>query len=141
MTIRAGAGGPSDEPVPERPVVAHALTVVDHVFLLATDRGVFRSTDDGARWTLGGDTLPAHLDAGMLARDPVEVPTIYVGFAVRSHETLAQAALHDRSTLDAITPSQLAGGLGVLALALVGAVVGVRRLVRTHAAARPAVPR
>jgi photosystem II stability/assembly factor-like uncharacterized protein len=132
---------PVGQPVPERPVVAHALTVVDHVFLLATDRGVFRSADDGARWTLGSDTLPAHLDAGMLARDPDEAPTVYVGFAVSSHEALAQAALHDRSTLGAITPSQLAGGLGVLAMALVGAVAGVRRLVRTHAAARPAVPR
>ena len=30
---------------------------------------------------------------------------------------------------------------GVLALALVGAVVGVRRFVRTHGAARPAVSR
>ena len=76
------------QPVPERPVVAHALTVVDHTIVMATDRGVFRSTDDGAHWTLGSDTLPAHLDAGMLARDPLDAPTtIYAGFAVRSHES------------------------------------------------------
>jgi len=129
------------QPVPERLVVAHALMVVDHAILIATDRGVFRSTDDGAHWTLGSDTLPAHLDAGMLARDPVDAPTVYAGFAVRSHEALAQVALQNRSTLDAITPFQLAGGAGVLALALVGAVVGVRRFVRTHGATRPVVPR
>jgi photosystem II stability/assembly factor-like uncharacterized protein len=132
---------PIGQPVPERPVVAHALTIVDHVILLSTDRGVFRTTDDGAHWTLGSDTLPAHLDAGMLARDPLNAPTVYAGFAVRSHAALAQVALQNWSTLDAITPSQLVGGAGVLALALVGAVAGVRRFVRTHGGTRPAVPR
>ncbi len=128
------------QPVPERPVVARALAVVDHVIVMATDRGVYRSPDDGAHWTLGSEILPAHLQTDMLTRDPVDLATIYTGFAVSSHERLAQLAVQDSNMLGAITPGQLAGGIGVLAVALLAAAMAVRRLMRTHQAPRPVVP-
>jgi photosystem II stability/assembly factor-like uncharacterized protein len=129
------------QPVPERPVVARALAVVDHVIVMATDRGVYRSADDGAHWTLGSEILPAHLQTDMLTRDPVDLATVYAGFAVSSHERLAQLAAQDSNTLGAITPGKLAGGIGVLAVALLAATMAVRRLMRTHQAPRPVVPR
>jgi photosystem II stability/assembly factor-like uncharacterized protein len=132
---------PVGQPVPERPVVAHGLAVVDHVIVMATDRGVFRSADDGARWTLGSENLPAHLWAGMLARDPVDLATVYAGFALNSREMLAQRAVDEAGMLGWITPTQLAGGIGVLAVALIGVVAGVRRFARASHAAPPPVPR
>jgi photosystem II stability/assembly factor-like uncharacterized protein len=117
---------PVGAPFQERPVVARGLAVGDHAILVATDRGVFRGTDDGARWALVTDTLPAHLDAGVLARDPVEPATIYAGFALTPHEQLARRTAETGGMLSRIPPGQMAGGLGVLVLAVVAAVVGGR---------------
>jgi ethanolamine transporter EutH len=102
---------------------------------------VYRSADDGAHWTLGSENLPAHLQTDMLTRDPVDLATVYTGFAVSSHERLAQLAAQDSNMLGDITPGKLAGGIGVLAVALLAAVMAVRRLMRTHQAPRPVVPR
>jgi photosystem II stability/assembly factor-like uncharacterized protein len=129
------------EPVPERPVVARGLAVVDHAMLMATDRGVFRSTDDGARWALATDTLPAHLEAGLLARDPRELSTIYAGFALVPHEQLARRAAEGSGRLGGIVPGQVAAGLVVLVLVLVAAVAGGRRLRRSDRSASRPVPR
>jgi len=130
---------PVGEPTPERPVVARALAVVDHVILLATDRGVFRSADDGARWSLVTDNLPAHLDAGVLTRDPAEPATLYAGFAAMPRELLAVRAADSGGVLGRITWGQLAAGVGVLCLALAAAGVAVRRLSRvSDPASRPA---
>ena len=49
--------------------------------VLATDRGLYRA-DGGESWTLLVDTLPAHLEAGPLVRDPVDRATLYAGFAL-----------------------------------------------------------
>jgi photosystem II stability/assembly factor-like uncharacterized protein len=132
---------PVGQPVPERPVVARGLAVVDSVIVMATDRGVFRSSDDGARWTLGNENLPAHLEAGMLARDPVDPATVYAGFALNSREMLARRAIDEVSMLERITPTQLAGGVGVLVVALIGVVAGVLRFARAYHATPPPIPR
>jgi hypothetical protein len=117
---------PVGEPLPERPVVARALAVGDHAILMATDRGVFRGTTEGRRWAPVTDTLPAHLDAGVLAHDPVEPATIYAGFALTPHEQLARHSADSGSMLSRFLPDPWAGGLGVLALAVLAVVTGAR---------------
>jgi len=117
---------PVGEPLPERPVAAHALAVGDHAILMATDRGVFRGTSEGTRWAPVTDTLPAHLDAGVLTHDPVEPATIYAGFALMPHEQLARRSADSGSMLSRFLPDPWAGGLGVLALAVLAVVTGAR---------------
>ena len=131
---------PVGEPVPERPVAARGLAVMDHVILMATDRGVYRSADDGGRWKLGSDTLPAHLEAGVLQRDPVDPTVVYAGFAMTPHEELARRAADAAGVLGPLAPGTLAGGLVALALLLLAAGAVVRRLARTYHPASRSVP-
>ena len=50
--------------LPERPAKARALAILGEVVVIATDRGVFRSSHAGAQWELPREGLPAHLPAG-----------------------------------------------------------------------------
>jgi photosystem II stability/assembly factor-like uncharacterized protein len=129
------------EPVPERPIVVRGLAVVDHVILMATDRGVYRSPEDGGRWMLVTDNLPAHLEAGVLARDPADLATVYAGFASTPHEELARRAAEGGRALARMAPGKLVGATVFLVLMLLAAVAGLRRLARTYRRASRAVPR
>src|SRR5438093_1533123 len=79
-------------PLPDQPLATHALAAVDQVIVVATDRGVYRSADAGAQWSLVGDNLPAHLDAGLLAREPQSHATMYAGFSLTSRRELLRRA-------------------------------------------------
>ena len=123
---------PLGAPVPDRPVVARAIAVSEHVILLATHRGLYRSADDGERWALTSDNLPAHLDSGLLAHDPRDAHTIYAGFTVIPHAELSRRAAARRSVLERLDPVTIAIGLALLALSLLAAGAAVRRLARTR---------
>ena len=143
--FRSDDGGrswrPVGRPVPERPIVALALAVAPGAVMIATDRGVYRSSDEGANWTLGGESLPAHLEAGLLARDPTDPTTIYAGFAVRSRELLALIVLKQAADSSRITLTWLLGGAGLVVIVLVAGVAGLRHFARPSHAAPPAVSR
>jgi hypothetical protein len=140
--FRSDDGGrvwrPVGQPVPERPILARALLIMPGAIVIATHRGVYRSADEGAHWTLGSENLPAHLESGMLARDP-DPATIYAGFAVRSRDLLAILAIKENAASSRIAFSWLAGGLGVLAIVICAGVAGVRRFVRAHHPVPPTV--
>jgi len=119
-------------PLPDQPIVAHGIAVADRVILMATDRGLYRSADDGARWLLQSDNLPAHLDAGLLAREPQSPTTIYAGFALTSRRELLRRAAEGGSPLARLDLVSVAGGLAFLALLLLGAGAVIKRLARTH---------
>ena len=119
-------------PLPDQPVAAHAVAVVDHVILVATDRGLYRSTDDGAQWSLVSDNLPAHLDAGLLAREPQSLTAIYAGFALTSRRELLRRAAETGGALGRLDLVSMAGGLAFLALLLLAACVVIKRLARTY---------
>jgi photosystem II stability/assembly factor-like uncharacterized protein len=143
--FRSDDGGRSwgavGRPVPERPILARALAVVPGAIVIATERGVYRSADEGTSWTLGNEILPAHLEAGMLARDPIDTTTVYAGFAVRSRDLLAALAIKESAAARRITLMWIAGGFGALAIVLVAGIAGLRRLARPHPAVPPAVSR
>jgi photosystem II stability/assembly factor-like uncharacterized protein len=127
-------------PVPE-PVVARAVAVVDNVILMATDRGLYRGSPGGARWSLASDNLAAHLEAGFLARDPRSPATVYVGFSLTPYDALWRRAAEGSGALSRLELVELAGGLAFLMLLLLAAVAAVRRLARTHYPSSRLTPR
>jgi hypothetical protein len=123
---------PVGGPVPERPVVARAVAVSGHVILIGTDRGVYRSPDAGERWELSSESLPAHLEAGLLVHDPLSPATLYAGFALIPSEELRQRSAQGRGAFARLDISSLLGGAAFLALLALGAGAVVWRLARTH---------
>jgi photosystem II stability/assembly factor-like uncharacterized protein len=123
---------PTGVPLPERPVIARAVAASDHVFLIATDRGLFRSLDAGERWQLSSESLPAHLEAGLLVGDPLNPGTLYAGFALTPAEELRQRSTEGSRAFARLDILSLAGGAAFLTLLALGAGALVRRLARTH---------
>ncbi len=128
-------------PLPDQPANSHGLTVVDHVILVATDRGLYRSLDDGARWSLLSDNLPAHLDAGLLVREPQTLTTMYAGFALTSRLELLRRAAEGSGPLARLDLVSVSGGLAFFALLLIAAALVIKRLARTHYRVPRSVPR
>ena len=89
---------PVGKAVPDGPATARALAVSGDVIMIATDRGVFRSSDAGARWEPPKESLPAHLAASVLVRDPRSPNTFYAGFALAAYEDLRQQTPQSGST-------------------------------------------
>jgi photosystem II stability/assembly factor-like uncharacterized protein len=123
---------PAGVPLPERPVSARAIAASGNVLLIATDRGLFRSLDAGERWQLSSEGLPAHLEAGLLAGDPLNPGTLYAGFAVTPAEELRQRSTEGGRAFARLDIFSLAGGAAFLALLGLGAGALLRRLARTH---------
>src|SRR5207247_2269175 len=51
-------------PLPEANTSVRGIAASGEVIVLATDRGLYRTVDGGARWQFVVDNLPAHLEAG-----------------------------------------------------------------------------
>src|SRR5207245_1318452 len=105
------------------------------------DRGVYRSADAGAQWSLVGDNLPAHLDAGLLAREPQSHATMYAGFSLTSRRELLRRAIEGGGALRRLDLVNVAGGLAFFALLLLASGVVLKRLARTYFRVSPSVPR
>ncbi len=123
---------PVGVPIPERPVVARAVVVSGRVILIATDRGVYRSPDEGDRWELPSESLPAHLVAGLLVRDPVSPATLYAGFALLPSEELRQRSAEGGRAFARLDGASLAGGVAFVALFGLAAGAVLRHLARTN---------
>jgi photosystem II stability/assembly factor-like uncharacterized protein len=120
--------------------IAPSLAARDAV--LTTDRGLYRSGDGGQRWEALGDSVPAHLEAWPLVRDPGDPATLYAGFALIPYPELWRLAAERTSALARVGPMGVAGSLALLALVgLVAAIAlrGLRRYDRGRRA-RPAGP-
>ncbi len=123
---------PVGVPIPERPVVARAVVVSGRVILIATDRGVYRSPDEGDRWELPSESLPAHLVAGLLVRDPVSPATLYAGFALIPSEQLRQRSAEGGRAFARLDGASLAGGVAFVALLGLATGAVLRHLARTN---------
>ena len=123
---------PVGQPLPERPVVARAIAVSGRVILIATDRGVYRSPDDGERWELPSENLPAHLEAPLLALDPRSPTTLYAGFALMPYDELSRRAVEGGRPFGRLALTNLVGAAAFLALLFLGAGMVLRRLARTY---------
>ena len=115
-------------PLPERNTAVRGVTAAGSIIVLTTDRGIYRSGDGGAHWALVIDNVPAHLEAGPLVRDPVDPATIYAGFALTPYSEIWRQAIEGPRALGRIDPMSLAGGMVLLILLALGAVIALRRL-------------
>jgi hypothetical protein len=98
--------------------------------VLTTDRGLYRSGDGGERWEALGDSVPAHLEAWPLVRDPSDPATLYAGFALIPYPELWRLAAERTSALARVGPIGLAGSIALLALVGLLAALALRGLRR-----------
>ena len=120
------------KPIPEGPATARAVAVSGHVILIATDRGVFRSVDAGGSWEPPKEGLPAHLAAGVLTRDPRNPSTVYAGFAVAQYADLLPRVPQTGGAFGGVGWMTAVGGVVILLLLALSAIVAVQHLVRTR---------
>jgi hypothetical protein len=105
-----------------------------NLILLATHRGALRSQDAGQTWQLvEGGTLPVHLEAGPLVRDPQHPATLYLGFSLMPYPEIWRRAEQGSNLLSQIDPVSLAGGVAFLGLLLLAGGWLVRYLRRASA--------
>ena len=81
--------------LPERPTKARALAILGDVVVIATDRGVFRSSNAGAQWEPPREGLPAHLPAGCTGLGPA--PSGHVLCRIRADLLRGAAAARCKS--------------------------------------------
>ena len=98
------------KPLPEVNTKVHAIAASDEAIVLATDRGLYRSTDSGEKWTLITESVPAHLEAGPLVRDPVDPASLYAGFSLLPYRELWQRSASQRSALAHVSVTSLIAG-------------------------------
>ena len=107
---------------------AIAASADQQSIVLATHRGALRSADGGKRWELIEATLPVHLEAGLLVRDPHDAQTLYAGFALIPYPEIYRRAVEGNNLLSQVDPISLAGGLAFLLLLIIVGWLLARRL-------------
>jgi photosystem II stability/assembly factor-like uncharacterized protein len=106
--------------------------------VLSTDRSVDVSSDGGATWSMVTDNLPGHIEAGPLVRDPVELDTLYVGFALTPYAEQWRRAAEGGSGLGRLTPADVLGAAAFLALLGLTGGVALQWLARRRPGPTPA---
>ena len=131
---RAAAWQPVGAPIPDAQAITRGISASGDAMLVATDRGVFRSTDAGASWALLKAELPDHGEAALMVHDPQTPGTVYAAFSRMGPEQLKGPAAPE--------PAFARGDVALLvvayagfALLLLGAGVVVRRVTRAGAQA------
>ena len=130
----AASWRPAGRPLPEPNTSVRGITANGDVVVLATDRGIFRTSDGGERWVPLVDNLPAHLEAGPLVRDRSEPARLYAGFGVTPYPELWRRAVEGGSALQRIDLTSLLGAAALLALLGAVGVAAVHRLRRHYRA-------
>ena len=104
--------------------------------IVATDRGTYRSENGGEFWTLKQDNLPAHLEAGPLARDPSDPHVIYAVYSLIPYPEVWRAANRGGNLFAGLDPMSFAGGISFFLLVLIAGGVAARRLARRRTGSR-----
>jgi hypothetical protein len=107
------------------------IAASEDTIVLTTERGLYRSADDGERWTQITQNVPAHLEAGPLVRDPVDPATLYAGFALVPYPELWERAVHERARAR-VSIASLVGGVGFLVIVALAAFAALRWLGRYY---------
>jgi hypothetical protein len=102
-----------------------AMTLV-----VTTDRGTYRSENSGESWILKEDNLPAHLEAGPLARDPSDPRVIYAVYSLIPYLEVWRAANEGGNLLARLDPMRIAGGCSFFLLILIVGGLAARTLAR-----------
>jgi hypothetical protein len=119
-----GVGRPLAEPN----TIVRGIAADEEAIVVTTDRGLYRSVDGGERWTPVTDNVPAHLEAGPLARDPVDPATLYAGFALVPYPEIWRRAADRESGLARVSVTSLVGGMVLLVVVGLGALAALRWL-------------
>jgi photosystem II stability/assembly factor-like uncharacterized protein len=129
------------KPLPEANTKVHGIAASDEAIVLATNRGIYRANGNGENWTPVTESVPAHLEAGPLVRDPVDPSSIYAGFSLVSYDELWRRSASRRSALAQVSLTSLVAG-GALLSALVAAGIGALLCLGGYyrSAAKPDVP-
>jgi photosystem II stability/assembly factor-like uncharacterized protein len=132
LLLRTDDGGATwrrvGRPLPDPNTKVNGITTTEEAIVVATDRGLFRSADGGESWALIIDTLPAHLEAGILVRDPVDPATLYAGFSLVPYAELWRRAATSEGALARVSLTSFAGGVVLLALLALGTATALRWL-------------
>ena len=141
---RATTWRPWGRPIEDARVLVRgvAVSVRGRDAVLTTDRGLYRSAD-GKSWQMPGDSLPAHLEAWPLVRDPNDPDTLYAGFALVPYSELWRVAAERSAARSLVGATGLAPTVTLFALvglAVVGAVGWLLRYDRDRRTHAPAAP-
>jgi hypothetical protein len=96
--------------------------------VVTTDRGTYRSENGGETWILKESNLPAHLEAGPLARDPSDPRVIYAVYSLIPYLEVWRAAIEGGNLLARLDPISLAGGVSFFLLILIAGGIAARSL-------------
>ena len=121
---------PVGNPLPERETTIRGIAAADadRTIVLTTHRGVMRSVDAGKVWSIVESTLPVHLEAGPLIRDPHDAATLYAGFSMTPYNELWRRATGGANLMAQLDPVSLAGAAALLISLIVLSSLGVRAL-------------
>jgi photosystem II stability/assembly factor-like uncharacterized protein len=130
--FRSNDGGASwlriGRPLPEPNTTVHGITANEDGIVITTDRGLYRTVDDGESWTLITENLPAHLEAGPLVRDPLDQATVYAGFSLIPYAELWRRAADRDSAFARVGITSFVGGVVFLVILALGALAALHRL-------------
>jgi photosystem II stability/assembly factor-like uncharacterized protein len=104
--------------------------------VVTTDRGTYTSENGGESWLLKQDNLPAHLEAGPLARDPSDPQVIYAVYSLIPYSEVWRSANEGTNMLARLDPMSLAGGVSFFLLILIAGGVVARQLARRRTVIR-----
>jgi photosystem II stability/assembly factor-like uncharacterized protein len=133
-----GAGWhPAGRSLPEAKVSVRGIAASADAatLVVSSDRGIYRSENGGESWALKEDSLPIHLEAGPLARDPNDAGVIYAVFSLMPYAEVWRMAIEGGNLLARVEPISLAGGLSFCVLVLIGGGLAARYLLRRRNAA------
>jgi photosystem II stability/assembly factor-like uncharacterized protein len=103
--------------------------------VLATHRGLYRSTDGAQSWGLLEGNLPVHLEARPLVRDPSYAGTLYAGYALMPYSEIWRIAVEGGNLLGRIDAINLAGAAAFMLLLCLGGYFLTRWLIRRRESA------
>jgi photosystem II stability/assembly factor-like uncharacterized protein len=101
--------------------------------IVTTDHGMYRSLDGGRTWQLEESSLPVHLEAGPLTRDPGDMRTLYAVFSLMPYAEAWRAAVESETLLSRVDRIQLMGGVAFMLLLVLAGGTLVHRLARLRA--------
>ena len=129
---------PMGSALPDAQAVARGIDVFGDAIVVVTDRGVYRSADAGARWTLLSAELPDHAEAALLLPDPHAAATLYAGFSRTGIESLKRLSTPAETAYARGDVALMVAAYGGFALLLLGVGLAVRRF--TRGAGRASAP-
>ena len=125
------------QPLPEAGTNARGIAANDDgtILVLATHRGLYRSTDGAQSWGLLEGNLPVHLEARPLVRDPSHAGTLYAGYALMPYSEIWRIAVEGGNLLGRIDAINLAGAAAFMMLLCLGGYFLTRWLIRRRESA------